>query len=78
MQTTLRKIGNSKGVIIPAALLAQAGLDDAVDLRLDGNRIIIEPVKTPREGWFNSADPIHDVDVWEELPPDGDASEWEW
>ncbi|MEA1053597.1 hypothetical protein U5801_27885 [Lamprobacter modestohalophilus] len=78
MQTTLRKIGNSKGVIIPAALLAQAGLDDAVDLRLEGNRIIIEPVKIPREGWFKGADPVLDVDVWEELPPDGDASEWEW
>lgn len=78
MQTTLRKIGNSRGVIIPAALLAQAGLDDAVDLRLEGNRIIIEPVKTPREGWFNGANPVQDVDAWETLPPDDDASEWEW
>ena len=56
MHTTLRKIGNSRGVIIPAALLNACGLIETVDLRLEGSRLVIEAVKTPRADWFQGYD----------------------
>lgn len=78
MRTTLRKIGNSRGVIIPAALLNQGGFAETVELRLEGSRLIIEPIKAPRQDWFEGYDPKRDVDAWGDLPPDADASDWEW
>lgn len=77
MRALIRKIGNSRGVLIPAALLESCGIKGEVDMRLEGNKIIIEPLLAPREGWFDSFDPAEEVfDEWDELPePDGD---WAW
>jgi len=46
MKTAIRKFGNSKGTIIPAALLRQLKLDinDEVDAKVENGRIVIEPV----------------------------------
>lgn len=46
MQITVRKWGNSAAVRIPAALLDAAGIavDQPVELREEGGRLIIEPV----------------------------------
>ena len=78
MLTTLRKIGNSKGVIIPAALLSACDFADTVELRLEGRRLVIEPVKAPRRDWFEGYDAAQDVDAWDDLPPAADAVDWEW
>lgn len=50
MQGVVKKWGNSAAVRIPAAVLAAAslGLDQAVDVREEGGRIIIEPVVPTR------------------------------
>lgn len=50
METTIRKFGNSKGAIIPAALLKELELDvnHKVDARVEAGRIVIEPItETP-------------------------------
>lgn len=78
MRTSLRKIGNSRGVLIPATLLAECGISDEIDLRLEGTRIVIEPVKAPRAGWFEHYRPDADAGVWSDLPPDTDSGDWEW
>ena len=78
MHTTLRKIGNSRGVIIPAALLNACGLIDTVELRLEGSRLVIEAVKKPRADWFQGYDAARDSDAWNDLPLDADVVEWEW
>ena len=44
MRTTLRRIGNSQGVLIPAPLLAECGITGEIDLHLEGKKIVIEPV----------------------------------
>lgn len=46
METTLRVIGNSKGVVIPTQLIRALGLDtgDKLTISTDGKRLIIEPV----------------------------------
>ena len=78
MLTTLRKIGNSKGIIIPAALLSACDFTDTVELRLEGTRLVIEPVKAPRRDWFQGYDAARDIDAWGDLPPAVDAVDWEW
>jgi antitoxin MazE len=47
MQVTVKKWGNSAAVRIPAAVLQSARLclDDAVDVRDEDGRIVIEPVR---------------------------------
>jgi antitoxin MazE len=47
VRVTVKKWGNSASVRIPAALMdaAKLQLDDAVDVREEGGRIIIEPVR---------------------------------
>jgi antitoxin MazE len=47
----MRKIGNSPGVLIAAALRAECGIRDEIELRLEGTRIVIEPVSRGRTGW---------------------------
>lgn len=78
MRTHLRKVGNSRGVIIPAALLEACGLGEEVDLRMEGKTLVIEAVKTPRSGWFDGYQPETDSDVLASLPVDEADGEWEW
>jgi len=53
MRTHLRKIGNSKGVLLPSALLAESGITDEIEIRMEEGKLIIEPVQKLREGWFD-------------------------
>lgn len=78
MRTHLRKIGNSRGVIIPAALLEACELGEEVDLRLEGKTLIIETLKSPRKNWFDGFQAETDSDIWPMLPDDDENSEWEW
>lgn len=49
MRVTVKKWGNSASVRIPAAIMdaAKVRLDQAVDIREERGRIVIEPVRTP-------------------------------
>jgi len=78
MRTMIRKIGNSRGVLIPAAMLAQCGIGEEVELKLDRQRIVIEPVLPSRKGWFDGYCAQGDTDAWAEFLPDADSEEWEW
>lgn len=58
MQSTLRKMGNSTGMIVPKAILDQLGLVSGakVDLRVEDGKVVAEPVKrNVREGWEEAA-----------------------
>jgi len=79
MLSTVKKIGNSAGVIIPKPLLAQLGAQagDRVELRIEDDRIVIERVAVPvRAGWANDAmrlaTAVDDDLVWPELANDED------
>jgi antitoxin MazE len=57
MLTALRQIGNSKGVLIPAAFLRSCAIDGQIDMSLQDGNIVIKPVKRYlREGWFAHGD----------------------
>ncbi len=50
MRAQVKKWGNSASVRIPAAVMEAASLrlDQAVDIREEDGRVIIEPVEAPR------------------------------
>lgn len=58
MEVAIRSIGNSKGVVLPKPLLAQAGLDDqaVAEITVEGGAIILrKPTKPVRVGWAQAA-----------------------
>ena len=58
MQIAIRRIGNSKGVVIPKSMLAMTGLQDvefaAVAVE-NGSIVLRKPEKPVREGWAEAA-----------------------
>jgi antitoxin MazE len=86
MSTTIRskivKIGNSRGIRIPRALLEQAGLSTDVEMTVEGNNLIIHTIYNPRGGWemqFKSM-AEHEDDRLFDVPSSNqwDQDEWEW
>jgi antitoxin MazE len=55
MNRTIRakvvKIGNSRGIRIPRILLEQAGLADEVEMKVEGDCLIIYAANHPRQDW---------------------------
>jgi len=78
MHTLLRKIGNSKGLILPASLISACDLKNEVNLRVEGRTIIIEALDTPRAHWFDSFVAEEDATEWDSLPQDEGTDEWVW
>lgn len=78
MRASLRKVGNSRGIIIPAALLASCELGDEVELSMVGKKIVIEAVKKPRTDWFTHYQAESDPDVLDELSVSDQHDEWQW
>ena len=77
MEVTIRKMGNSQGVLIPKPILAQLGLEGTADLQVRDGVIEIRPVRrNPREGWAEDAKRVaaagDDALVWPELGNAGD------
>lgn len=80
IHVTIRPIGNSRGVVLPKPVLAQAGLEDATDAEMtveDGAIILRKPAKSPREGWAQAAQKLAakggDELVMGEFGNEGDA-----
>ena len=78
MQVSIRKMGNSQGILIPKPILKQLGLVDLVDLQVNGGVLEIRPLKrSPREGWAQDSQRLAatkgDALVWPELGNEGDA-----
>jgi antitoxin MazE len=57
MKVNVVPIGNSKGIRIPKPLLEQCNIDQAVDLRVEGKRIVLMPIRSrSRQGWAAAAE----------------------
>ncbi len=78
MRINLVKIGNSKGIIIPAAILASCGLKDAVDLQIKGKKLVIDALKQTRSGWFEGYQAENNEAVLDSIPLDEGDDEWVW
>lgn len=69
IQSTLRKMGNSTGMILPKAILDQLGLNcgSKVELRVEDGEVIARPAKRKvREGWEEDAKRIGAAGLTEE------------
>jgi antitoxin MazE len=84
VRTNLVRIGNSRGVRIPKALIDQVGLRDAVELEVEAGRLVIRPAEHERAGWeavFEQMAELGD-DALPEWGPvgqtDWDRTDWEW
>ena len=78
MQVTIRRMGNSQGILIPKPILAQLGLEGKVDLQVRDGVIEIRPVqRNLREGWAEDAKRLaqdgQDALVWPEFGNQADA-----
>ena len=51
MKTKLIKIGNSRGVRLPKALIEQAGLKQDIELLVQGGEIVLRAQAQSRAGW---------------------------
>jgi len=82
MQVSIRKMGNSHGVLIPKPILLETGLCGVAELTLNKGVIEIRPVKTnPRATWAQDAQRIaaqgDDALIWPALANEGDeALQW--
>ncbi len=83
VKTRIIKIGNSQGIRIPKPLLEQSGLKEEVELEVEENKIVIQAVTRPRQGWAEAFaamaeqgdDALLDPDV---IDAEWDDQEWQW
>jgi antitoxin MazE len=82
LQVSIRRIGNSQGIVIPKPLLLQAGLEGEAEMTIeDGALVIRKPGRPARSGWSDAARRIaeasNDVLVLGEFGNEGDHKlEW--
>jgi len=59
LPVTVRRIGNSLGVVIPKPILAQVGLSDQAELTVERGAIVLrKPRKPARAGWSQAAESV--------------------
>lgn len=82
METKIVRIGNSQGIRIPKTLLEQAGLEGDVEIVVEGNSLVIRPLRQPRQSWEASFEEMaargDDALLDPASPTDWDADEWQW
>jgi antitoxin MazE len=82
MITTIRRLGNSRGVIIPKPLLEEVGLGKEAEIALEHGAIVLrKPQQNPRQGWAAASHKLvqagDDKLVWPEFTNQDDADlEW--
>jgi antitoxin MazE len=94
LETKLVRIGNSRGVRLPKAIIEQAGLTDRVTILLQGGQVILAAARDdedPRAGWaeqFEAALKELGPDFfekeraewanWQTTPNRFDEEDWTW
>jgi antitoxin MazE len=79
MQTSIRRIGSSQGVVIPKRLLRQVGLKDLAEMRVEGDALVLRsPKGAVRSGWAETSRKLaargDDALVWPEFTNGEDQS----
>lgn len=56
MRISIRRIGNSRGVILPQPLLSQLSFGESVELTVEDDAIVLRKPRTKvRQGWADDA-----------------------
>jgi antitoxin MazE len=59
LSVTIRRIGNSLGIVIPKPVLAQVGLSEQAELTVERGAIVLRrPSKAARSGWSEAAQAV--------------------
>jgi antitoxin MazE len=59
LPVTVRRIGNSLGVVIPKPVLAQVGLSEQAEMTVERGAIVLrKPRKATRSGWAQAAQSV--------------------
>lgn len=77
MRAKLIRIGNSKGIRLPKALLTQCDFVDDVEIQIETDGIRIRPVQERRKGWDEAFQQMAEAGDDELLIDDSITTEWE-
>jgi len=82
MRARLIQIGNSRGIRLPKNVLAEAQLEDEVELKAEPGCIVIRSARRPRAGWAEAARQMREREEDRLLDPPVstrfDREEWKW
>ena len=91
LRAKIVRIGNSRGVRLPKAVIEQADLGDEVEIIVGDREVTLKSVKHPRAGWdeaFRKALAELGPDAlererrewadWQNMPNKFDEEEWTW
>ena len=82
MRASIIRIGNSRGLRIPRALLEACGIRDIVELTVENGSLVVRPAHLVRAGWAEAAHAMaergEDYLLDPETPTTFDETEWEW
>ncbi len=84
MKAQIIKIGNSRGIRLPKAVIDECGFGDEVDIKVSRKNLVITKSGKPRENWEtmfkqstengSKADEL----LLPDIGNDFDRKEWEW
>lgn len=84
MRLKIVRIGNSRGVRLPAAVLRQAGLTDEAELEVADGSVVLRRPRRVREGWdaafaaYAAEGPEENLLGEAGHTPGWDSKEWTW
>jgi antitoxin MazE len=78
MITGIRRVGNSRGIIIPKPMLKEAGLETEAEIALEHGAIVLrKPRRRPRRGWAEASRRIAEAGgdklIWPEFANQDDG-----
>ena len=80
MVTKIQRWGNSLGLRIPKSLAKDAGVEEGspVDISIEGDRLVIQPVRPSRYELKDLVSQIREDNLHDEIPPGGPVGREVW
>jgi antitoxin MazE len=83
MKVNVVRIGNSRGIRLPKAIIDQCRFGESVELAVRGETLHVRAAKDVREGWSDAFAAMADNEDdglidGEQRPTAWDRSEWRW
>lgn len=76
------RIGNSRGIRIPKAILEECGLEDTVELQAREGKLVVKSAGMARQGWEEAyrrmAEAREDAPLGQPIATDWDKTQWRW
>jgi len=80
METTIIKIGNSKGLRLSKTILEKYNIKDKVEMILEEGQIILKPIRSPRKNWGKAFEEMRknndDLLLFNDVFEDENFEEW--